>query len=128
MLLVPVYLDRSPLEGIGLFAKQPIAKGALIWRLDEHFDRVFSQELYEAQPELVRDYLDRYSYPSKWLPGHYVFEADDAKYMNHSDEPNCDFSDGKLAYALRDIAAREEMTCNYGGLFDGKPFAFLGER
>ena len=128
MLLVPVYLDRSPLEGIGLFAKRPIAKGTLIWRLDETIDSIFSHAHYETLPDTVRDYLDRYSYPSKDRPGHYVFEGDDAKYMNHSAAPNCDFSDGKAAYALKDIAAREEMTCDYAGLFGGAAFEMLGER
>ena len=127
MFHVPVYLDRSPLEGIGVFAKQPISKGAVLWRFDERFDRLIPNEVWEAQTGVVKDYLDRYAYPSKSNPGHIVFEADDARYMNHSDQPNCDFSNGKVAYALKDIAAREEMTCDYNAFFDDG-FEMLGER
>jgi SET domain-containing protein len=35
------------------------------------------------------------------------------RYMNHEDEPNCEM-DGLDCYALRDIAAGEEITIDYG--------------
>ncbi len=127
MFLVHVYLDRSPVEGIGVFAKQPIAKGSLIWAFDERFDRLIPNAVWESTDGVVKDYLDRYCYPSRENPGHIVFEADDARYMNHSDAPNCDFSKGKRAFALRDIAAREEMTCDYNAFFEDG-FEFLGDR
>jgi SET domain-containing protein len=47
--------------------------------------------------------------------------------MNHSDEPNCDFSQLEIAHALRDIAAGEEMTCDYNVFFEDG-FEFLGDR
>jgi len=33
--------------------------------------------------------------------------------MNHSLQPNTDFRDSVFGYAIRDIAAGEEITCNY---------------
>jgi len=127
MFLIDVYLDKSPIEGIGVFAKQAIAKGTLIWKFDPRFDRLIPNEVWESQEGVVKSYLDRYCYPSRSTPGHIVFEADDARYMNHSDAPNCDFSDEKAAYALKDIAVREELTCDYNVFFDDG-FEFLGER
>ena len=56
-----------------------------------------------------------------------AFEADDARYMNHADDPNCDFGQGDVAYALRDIAPGEEMTCDYNVFFEDG-FEFLGDR
>ena len=75
----------------------------------------------------VKDYLDRYAYPRRSDPRFIVFEADDARYMNHADDPNCDFGQGDVAYALRDIAPGEEMTCDYN-LFFEDGFEFLGDR
>lgn len=106
MLLVDVYLAKSTIEGIGVFSKGAIAKGTLVWQLDQRFDRLVPVELYESQTGPVRSYLDRYAYPRRSDPRFIVFEADDARYMNHADDPNCDFSHGDVAHALRDIAPR----------------------
>jgi SET domain-containing protein len=127
MLLVDAYLDKSPIQGIGLFAKHPIAKGTQIWVLDCRFDRLIERELYESLTGAVKSYLDRYAYPHRPDPRYIVFEADDARYMNHADDPNCDFSRLEVAYALRDIAAGEEMTCDYSVFFEDG-FEFLGDR
>ena len=91
MLLVEAYIDKSPIQGIGVFAKRFIAKGAVIWTLDQRFDRLIEIELYESMTGPVKDYLDRYAYPRRSDPRYIVFEADDARYMNHADDPNCDF-------------------------------------
>jgi len=43
-----------------------------------------------------------------------VLCADHAKHVNHSDDPNLlETPDGLREYAARDIAAGEELTCNY---------------
>lgn len=127
MLLVRTFLDKSPIQGIGVYAREKIAGGQLIWRLDERFDRLIPLDVCEAQTGPVRDYLERYTYPRRRDPRFVVFEADDARYMNHADQPNCDFSDGDVAYSLRDIEAGEELTCDYNAFFEGG-FDFLGDR
>lgn len=127
MLLIDTYLDKSPIQGIGVYSKADIPAGALIWKLDLRFDRLVDVEVYEAETGPVKDYLDRYCYPRRADPKYIVFEADDARYMNHADEPNCDFSHGDVAHALRDIKAGDELTCDYNVFFaDG--FEFLGDR
>ncbi len=127
MFLIDVYLGKSAIEGIGVFAKHDIPSGTLLWRLDERFDRLIPVEVWEAQEGAVKSYLDRYCYPRRKDPRFIVFEADDARYMNHADAPNTDFSDGDVAYAVKDIAAGEEITCDYNVFFDGG-FEFLGDR
>lgn len=127
MLLVDVYLDRSEIQGIGVFARNAIARGTLVWELDERFDRLIEVDVYEAQTGAVKSYLDRYAYPHRLDQRYIVFEGDDARYMNHSDDPNCDVSEPRQTRALRDIAPGEELTCNYNHFFsDG--FDFLGDR
>ncbi|PZO81652.1 MAG: SET domain-containing protein-lysine N-methyltransferase [Mesorhizobium amorphae] len=128
MLLVSVYLAQSALEGIGVFAKEPIPQGTLVWRMQPDYDRLIPNALYEAETGPVRLYLDRYCYPSRAHPGHIVFEADDARYMNHSDDPNLDVSDENNHFAIRPIAPGEELTCDYNRFFPESGFEFLGSR
>lgn len=127
MLLVDAFLDRSPIQGLGVFAKRQIRKGTLVWQLDLRFDRLIDRLVYERTNGPAKDYLDRYAYPRRSDPRFIVLEADDARYMNHADDPNCDFSPGDTAHALRDIAAGEELTCDYNVFFE-KGFEFLGDR
>jgi SET domain-containing protein len=127
MLLIRTYLDKSPIQGIGVYARERIAKGTVIWKLDQRFDRLIPVEVWEAQTGPVKDYLDRYCYPRRSDPRFIVFEADDARYMNHADEPNCDFSNGDVAHAIRDIEPGDELTCDYNAFFEGG-FDFLGDR
>lgn len=127
MLLIDVYLKKSGIEGLGVFAKTPVAKGEPIWKFHPDFDRAVPRSVYEAATGPMRNWLDRYGYPSIGDPDTIIFELDDARYMNHSDSPNMVFVDAHLAVAARDIAADEELTCDYNAFFpDG--FEFLGER
>ena len=120
MLLVDVYIDKSPIQGIGVFAKRVIAKGTTIWTLDQRFDRLIETELYESVTGPVKDYLDRYAYPRRSDPRYIVFEADDARYMNHADDPNCDFGHGDVAYALQRHRARRGDDLQLQCLFRGR--------
>jgi SET domain-containing protein len=84
--------------------------------------------LVEASPVIKmkkRDRLDRSTvlshYPFEWNQPPYVqaFPLGFAGLLNHSDTPNCKIeSDIKgevlCTYALRDIAAGEELVWNYG--------------
>jgi SET domain-containing protein len=128
MLLIDTYLDRSPVQGIGVFAKQKVAAGEVVWRLDLNFDRLIAVDVYEAQTGPVKAYLDRYAYPHRADPRFIVFEADDARYMNHADDPNCDVSQVDVVIARRDIAVGEELTCDYNLFFAEAGFEFLGDR
>ena len=127
MLLVDVYLDRSPIQGIGVFAKTSIPAGTRIWKLDLNYDRLIPVELYESETGPVKSYLDRYAYPHRSDPRFIVFEADDARYMNHADRPNCDVARLEEAFAIRDIEPGDELTCDYNAFFEAG-FDFLGER
>lgn len=42
-----------------------------------------------------------------------VLCGDNARFMNHSFEPNCDDDGGEFTTAARDIEAGEELTCDY---------------
>lgn len=117
MLLVSTYVAASEVEGVGVFAAEPIRKGTMIWRLDPEFDRLIPKDRYLSAPPHLKALLDRYAYPSPDNPEMIVYEVDNGRFMNHSEAPNTDFSEFGGALALRDIAAGEELTCNYGDFF-----------
>lgn len=119
MLLVSTYVAASEIEGVGVFAAKPIRKGVLIWRLHPEFDHLIPSEAYDALPEIMKELLDRYAYPSPDRPGFLVYEVDNGRFMNHSDAPNTDFSSHGGGWAIRDIAAGEELTCNYYEFYEG---------
>jgi SET domain-containing protein len=127
VLLIDVYLKKSEIEGLGVFARQPVAKGEVMWEFHPEFDRAVPRNVYERTSGPMRNWLDRYGYPSIGDHDTIIFELDDARYMNHSGEPNMVFVDANKAVAMRDIAADEELTCDYGAFFPGG-FEFLGER
>jgi SET domain-containing protein len=119
MLLVSTYVAPSAVEGVGVFAAEPIKKGDLVWKFDPSFDRLIPMDRYLSAPPYLKELLDRYAYPSPERPDFIVYEVDNGRFMNHSETPNTDFSEFGGAIALRDIEAGEELTCNYADFFAG---------
>jgi SET domain-containing protein len=117
MMQVHTFVAASPIEGVGVFTAEPIARGQVVWSFDPMFDRLIPVADYENARPLVRDFLDKYSYPSPDKPGFLVYETDNGRFMNHIETPNLDFSDNGGATALRDIAPGEELTCNYADFY-----------
>ena len=111
MLLVKTYLAASPIHGIGLFAAEPIAKGTLIWRFDARIDRRLSKDERQALAEPARSFVATYSYPERVGSDVYLLDGDHARFMNHSATPNTDCEVDTIA--TRDIAAGEELLCDY---------------
>jgi hypothetical protein len=115
MFLVPTYLARSNTHGFGVFTPNPISAGTVVWEFTPEVDLRFPSEALEAIPDPLREKLRVYSYREP--DGSYVLCGDNAKFMNHAFEPNCHDIDGPYTVAKRDIAAGEELTCDYR-LFD----------
>lgn len=113
MLLIPTRLAPSPIHGLGLFAAEPVPRGTPMWRFQEGLDLLFPAAAAAALPEPARRYLRRYAYETPQWPGMLVLHFDDSRFINHSDDPNTD-NTGDVAVAKRDIAAGEEITCDYG--------------
>lgn len=116
MLLVKTSIRQSPIHGLGLFAEEDIPAGTLLWRLEPLIDRVIPEADLARLPEQVAEYVDIYS---EYFPelGLLVLSGDNDRYTNHSDSPNTEviLPNGPEAHvrALRDIAAGEEITCDY---------------
>lgn len=120
MLLVKTKLNISPIHGIGLFADEFIPAKTVVWKFHPVIDVVLTanqvEELSVASFEQTRKYI----YRDK-KTGLYVLCGDDARFFNHSNDPNClDIYEGDehgLTIARKNIEANEELTCDYS-LFD----------
>ncbi len=123
MLTIRTEVKMSHIHGLEVFSCQKVAAGALIWQLNAPFDIKISEKDIPHLPEAVRDFLTIYGYLDKELPGVMILESDNGRFMNHSDVPNVTYPPTQFGYALRDIDAGEELTCNYHE-FSRKPYAF----
>jgi SET domain-containing protein len=115
-MLVRTFIAASRIEGVGVFAGEPIRKGQPIWKFDSRFDLLIPLADYRSSPPQLKELFDRYSYPSQDRPGFLVYEVDNGRFMNHAEDPNTDFA-GIGGRALEDIAAGEEITCNYAEFY-----------
>lgn len=117
MLLVSVVVRPSPIHGLGAFAAQPIARGAPVWRFTPGFDLDLDPRELERQPEHFRKVLLHYGYLDLRLK-RYILCCDDARFINHAAEPTLasDYSGDRYGVdvAVREIAAGEELTIDYG--------------
>ena len=115
MFIVRTSLHSSAIHGIGVFADEPIKKGQIVWQFDPRMDILIPLEEKQRFPPAVQDYLSMLTYIEETSGRKMmVLCADYARHVNHSDDPNLlDTPDGLREYAARDIAAGEELTCNY---------------
>lgn len=119
MLMVDTELRASPIHGIGVFLREPVRKGQLIWRFDSRIDRVYGDSELRSLPEDTQHFIRTYSTRHEGM-GLWVLCGDNGRHFNHSDRPNT-LSHG-IAFgddvAARDMAAGEELTSDYATICD----------
>ncbi|MGO8867434.1 MAG: SET domain-containing protein [Alphaproteobacteria bacterium] len=118
MLLIAVELRPSAVHGIGVFAREAVRRGAVVWQFDPGVDNRHPASWLGLQPEHVRRFVDVYGVLSLdktqlSIPG------DQTLFINHSSTPNLVprdevvvNGDGVVA-AARDIEIGEELTVDY---------------
>ncbi len=116
MLTVETYIKPSEIEGTGLFAAQPIAKGGKLWVFQPGFDIVYDVKEVREMPKSVQDYLEEYASLIPQL-GKLLLCGDNDRFTNHSYSPNRRFEfvspTEMYEFATRNIAVGEELTNNY---------------
>jgi uncharacterized protein len=116
MLFIKTRVGPSGIHGMGLFAGEFVPRGAPIWRFEPGFDHDFSPEQFAALPPLARSHTRWFCFVSR-ENGHVILSGDHACFINHSAEANTgtprDTQPPVTTVARRDIAAGEEITCNY---------------
>lgn len=111
MLRVPTYVAPSSIAGVGLFAAVDLPAGQVIWEFTEGVDWRIPPHDLDRFPEPYRSRLRHYLYRDE--TGIFVLCGDNAKFMNHEDEPNCDDSSQLHTVTRRAVRAGEELTCDY---------------
>ena len=112
MLVVKTFLKETTNKGIGLFAGEFIPKGKIIWVLEPFFIVDFKNELINTFPELVKEFLEKYTWTKDGETYHLAI--DNERFVNHSETPNV--GENKVdesMVALRDIQEGEEILYNY---------------
>ena len=116
MMLIQTRVQPSAIHGLGLFAVKSIPRGTPVWKFLPGFDRDFSPEQFAALPLLAQQHTRHFCFVSK-NDGHIILSGDHACFINHSPAPNTGAPAAApppvVTIALRDIAAGEEITCNY---------------
>jgi hypothetical protein len=101
---------------MGLFAMQFVSCGTPVWHFQAGFDHDFSPEQFAALPPLAREHTRWFCFVSRET-GHVILSGDHACFINHSITPNSGTGPNTAltgtTVALRDIAAGDEITCNY---------------
>jgi SET domain-containing protein len=128
MLLVKTHIAPSRIHGMGLFATEPVRKGTPFWRFETGFDQSISPERFVLLPPLTQQHIRWFAYLNP-PDGHYILSGDFCCFMNHNAQPNTGAMEPAVApvttVALRDIAAGEELTCDYFA-FDAEARKKLG--
>ncbi len=114
MLIIRTYLAASSIHGLGVFANENVAPGRIISRFMPPLDVTLPPEYIPILSPAEQEYLKIYAYHSIFSQL-YVLTGDHDRFMNHSDDPNVGMNpDGTSTnIALREIAAGEELTCDY---------------
>lgn len=117
MLVIPHYVGKSEIEGVGVFAGRDIAAGECIYRFDPRFVAVFTDAELQALPAAVQQTLRKYTYRGRGvhrLSGAVYYCTDDSRFFNHADVPNTRWVEEDETYvAVRAIPAHCELTCDY---------------
>ncbi len=106
--------------GYGVFAREPIPRGTILWVLCR-LDMIFTPKEVAAFPPPYQPVLEQYSYID--AEGRVILCWDHGRYVNHSCEPAMLAVGGDFEIAVRDIAADEQVTCEYGHLNLIEPMA-----
>ena len=109
MFLIDTYLDKSKIEGIGVFAKENVKKGEKIKEVRPEFEIEFDKENLPRMPLALARMVDNYAYEREKGSKIVVLGIDNEKYLNHSDDPSVN-DDG---IALKDINIGDEITIDY---------------
>lgn len=117
MLMIKTKIEASKINGIGLFANQFIPKGTTIWKFQPGFDIKIDKNELAKLPEITKEFFIKYAYLNSDT-NKYILCFDDARFFNHSDNPNCidespEEENEGITFAARDIQQGEELTSNY---------------
>jgi SET domain-containing protein len=109
MFLIDTYLDKSKIQGVGVFAKENIKKGQLIKEVRPDFEIEFNKDNLPKMPLALAKLINTHAYERELGSKILVMGIDNEKYLNHSNDPNVNDN----GIALKDIKIGDEITIDY---------------
>jgi len=107
MLLIDTYLDKSKIQGVGVFSKENISKGKKIKEVRPEFEIRFDKTNLPRMPLALANFIQTHAHEEN--ENEYCLGIDNEKYLNHSDNPTVNDE----GYALKDIKIGDEITIDY---------------
>lgn len=99
--------------GLGVFATRPIPRSTIVWAFDP-LDRILPVSRVVSLAAVYRPIIATYTHCNR--AADHVLCWDAARFVNHSCDPNCLMLADRFDVAIRDIAAGEQVTCDYATL------------
>jgi SET domain-containing protein len=111
MLHPDIILKKSGIEGLGLFAKQNILAGTIVWTPRDSQVSFNTMDEFEIFNKKNGGDLLKYVYG---LNQKIFYCTDISKHWNHSCNPNTHTLDGNMELLIQDVKKGDELTCHYG--------------
>lgn len=116
MIKIATTAEASKIHGIGLFSCFDIPKGTVVWAFEPSID---SKVLFSKASDTMR----HYGYINPLNPEYLVICGDDSRWMNFSENANCESGQidqyGEFVLvASRDVATGEELTVSQSSDLD----------
>ena len=111
MLLIPYYIARSDIHGMGVFSAVDLSVGDLVWRYDSKRDLIITLDDFRSLTSQRRKDVINHA---QWYPNqkHFVLGCDGDYFMNHADDATLsDYGDRMVA--ARNLKKGTELTCDY---------------
>ncbi len=114
-------------RGKGLFAKQFIPKGTIVWVEDDNPDnaKVLTAEDLGYDKMSEKEKLELFDYAYRRENGTFIAFSDDTKYINHSCNANILGTELGFDIVVKDIEKGEEATYDYRDFYDEVEMACL---
>jgi hypothetical protein len=122
MYLVKTDREKSEIEGNGIFAREAVQKGTIVFYFS-HDENYISKEKFESLSSEAKERLYKFGVEDE--SGNWVMTTGD---VNHSCDANILslFVDGLYCdIAVKDIRIDEEITIDYGILYSSFPWSML---
>jgi uncharacterized protein len=113
---------KSDVVGYAVYATRPIPRGTVVWTLCPLDQRITASER-ALLPATSQRFVDYFGYVDG--DGDFILCWDHGRFVNHSCVPTMMAIGQEHEIAVRDIAAGEELTCDYGTLNLVEPLGCL---
>ena len=107
MFLINTYLNKSKIQGVGVFSNENVRKGQKIKEVKPEFEFRFDKTNLPKMPLAFANFIESHGYENN--KNEYVLSIDNEKYLNHSANPSVN-DDG---IALKNIKVGDEITVDY---------------